>query len=175
MIFLFFSVSVSSIAILNVSSNELNEDSFPDQFTSTSLKTLDISNSTVGPEFEISSLLGLENIENLHLAGCSIESSLPDNISTLQSLVTLDFGGNALAGTIPASLGEIDSLEAIVLAENLLTGKIPASLASLQNLRILDLQSNFLSGTVPSDLASNTNLRLDVSNNLIQDSSTRRT
>jgi Leucine-rich repeat (LRR) protein len=87
------------------------------------------------------------------MAGCSIASTLPDDINDLQNLVTLDFDNNlSLSGTIPASLGEIASLQSILLGSNLLNGTIPTELAQIPNLTSLELQSNFLTGTIPTEL-----------------------
>ena len=159
-----------STEILNVSRNEIDGDTFPNRFQSTALKTLDLSFNNLNTTFNISSLTGLVNIQNIHMASCSVRSSLPDDISVLQSLVTFDFNNNLfLSGTIPSSFGEIASLEKLLLASNELTGTIPSELARLENLTILELQSNSLSGTIPAEFEKLTDLTFNYSGNSISD------
>ena len=144
----------SSIELLNVSRNEIDGNTFPNRFESTALKTVDLSFNDFNGAFDISSLMGLVNVQNLQLTDCSIQSSLPDDINVLQSLVTLNLDSNSLSGTVPSTLGEINSLQNILLAANQITGTIPSELAQLENLRILELQSNLLSGTIPIEFES---------------------
>ena len=169
--FLHFVLFLASIVveILNVSKNEIDGTTFPELFESTVLRTLDFSFNDLNETFNVSSLLGLINIQNLHLAGCSILSDLPDNMSLLQSLVILDFESNLLYGTIPSTLGEMKTLESILLGFNELTGTIPSELGALENLKILDLQSNMLTGTVPEEIKSMTDLSFNYSGNSISD------
>ena len=105
------------------------------------------------------------------MAACFVRSSLPDDISVLQSLVTLDLDSNLfLSGTIPSSLGEIPTLEKLLLASNELAGTIPSELAQLENLTILELQLNSLSGTIPTEFETLTNLQnFNYSGNSISD------
>lgn len=158
-----------NLEVLNVSRNEIDGTKFPSQIKSTTLKSVDFSFNNLHASFNISSLLGLVNVQNLHMASCSIQSSIPDDINVLQSLITLNFDGNELSGTIPSTLGEINSLERILFADNDLTGTIPSKLAQLQNLRMLELQSNFLSGNIPNEFELLTELHFNYSGNLISD------
>ena len=155
-IYIFF---LSHPEILNVSKNSIGGHAFPTRFKSDKLKTVDFSFNNLNTTFNFSSLTGLRNIQNIHMAGCSVRSRLPDNINVLQSLNTLDLDNNMfLSGTIPSSLGDISSLQYILLASNDLNGTIPSELAQLGNLTILDLQSNSLSGTIPTEFDLLTNL-----------------
>lgn len=105
------------------------------------------------------------------MASCSLRSTLPDDISTLQSLVTIDFDDNFfLEGTIPSSIGEITTLQKIQLASNQLDGTIPSELAQLKNITILELQFNSLSGTIPTEFDALKNLEVfNISGNNITD------
>ena len=149
----------SSIEILNVSQNAIGGDDFPSRFQSTALTTVDFSFNNLNTTFDLSSLTGLVNIQNIHMASCSIQSSLPNNISVLQSLATIDLDSNVfLEGTIPSSLGDISTLQKILLASNSLSGTIPVELAQLENLTIFELQFNSLTGTIPTEFGTLTNL-----------------
>ncbi|MGK3749319.1 MAG: Leucine-rich repeat (LRR) protein, partial [Bacillariaceae sp.] len=151
----------SSIEILNVSKNAIGGDDFPSRFQSSALTTVDFSFNNLNSTFNLSSLTGLVNIQNIHMASCSIQSSLPDDISVLQSLVTIDLDSNVfLEGTIPSSIGDISTLQKILLASNSLSGTIPVELAQLENLTILELQFNSLSGTIPTEFDELTGLEI---------------
>jgi Leucine-rich repeat (LRR) protein len=140
---------------LNVSSNAILNDGFPKRFGSTVLTTFDASFNNLDGPFNISSLYDLSGLQNLYMAGCSINASLPDDINQLQNLITLDLNSSLLlSGTIPASLGDIPSLQSIYLGSNLLTGTIPAELAQLANLTNVELQFNDLTGNIPSEIQS---------------------
>jgi Leucine-rich repeat (LRR) protein len=154
---------------LNVSKNQLEGVTFGDQLQSAVLKSVDLSSNNLGATFNISSLMGLTNVQHLRLASCSIKSKLPDTINALQSLVTLDFNSNMLTGTIPTTLGTITTLETVLLASNELTGTIPSELAQIQNMKVLELQSNLLTGAVPAELASFPGLSFNYSGNSIQE------
>lgn len=161
----------TELEILNVSKNAIGEDGFPSQFQSTALTTIDFSFNNLNETFNISSLTTLVNLENLHMASCSLRSTLPDDINLLQSLISIDLDSNKfLEGTIPSSLGDISSLRNILLASNQLEGTIPSELAQISDLHILELQSNSLSGTIPTEFVTLTGLEIfNISGNNIAD------
>jgi Leucine-rich repeat (LRR) protein len=154
---------------LNISRNQITADTFPTSFDSEELITFDASFNVINADFNISSFYGLINVENIHMAGCSIIASLPDDISELQNLITLDLDSNLfISGTIPASLGDIPSLSNIYLGSNLLEGFIPTELGQLLNLTNLELQLNSLTGVIPTELESLPNLVLNCEGNAIE-------
>lgn len=70
-------------------------------------------------------------------------TSLPDNMSTLKTIVDLDLSKNQLT-ELPESFGELVHLQRLDLFENKLT-ELPLSFAGLERLRWLDLKENPLS------------------------------
>lgn len=135
-----------------MSGNAIINNDFPSRFGSTVLSTFDASLNPLEGEFNVSVFFGATNLQNLLMAGCSINATLPEDIDQLQNLITLDFENNlSISGPIPTALGAITSLENIFMGTNLLTGTIPTQLAQLVNLTNLELQFNTLTGAIPTE------------------------
>merc|ERR1712238_255999 len=73
----------ANLEILNISKNVIGGDAFPNQFQSTALTTVDFSFNNLNTTFNISSLTSLINLKNIHMASCSLRSTLPNDISAL--------------------------------------------------------------------------------------------
>ncbi|CAM0948007.1 unnamed protein product [Alopecurus aequalis] len=75
---------------------------------------------------------------------------IPDEITSLGSLMNLNLSWNNLTGKIPHKIGSIPSLESLDLSYNKFSGEIPLSLSNLSYLAWLDVSYNNLSGRIPS-------------------------
>jgi hypothetical protein len=90
------------------------------------------------------SLYALDLRGNGDLAG-----TIPDTISSLQSIHYLDLSQCDIEGRIPTSMGLLTTLAHLYLDDNSLTGGIPASLSWCEELEDLRLDGNDLEGAMP--------------------------
>lgn len=75
---------------------------------------------------------------------------IPDEITSLGSLMNLNLSWNYLTGKIPHKIGSMPSLESLDLSNNKLSGEIPLSMSNLSYLAWLDVSYNNLWGRIPS-------------------------
>ncbi|XP_021726527.1 receptor-like protein kinase HSL1 [Chenopodium quinoa] len=91
----------------------------------------------------------LRYLEYLSFYDNYLNSSLPPDISTCQSLRHLDLSQNGFTGNLPDSLSSIPTLEYLDLSYNNFTGEVPATFGSFQKLEVVSLVDNFFSGKFP--------------------------
>ncbi|XP_011010010.1 PREDICTED: probable receptor protein kinase TMK1 [Populus euphratica] len=164
-----FFVGLSSIRVLALDSNPLNES------TGWSLP---------------SELADSVQLTNLSASSSNLAGSLPDFLGSMQSLSNLRLSYNRLSGEIPASFGKslmstlllnnqegggmsgpidviasMTSLSQLWLHGNSFTGTIPENIGDLSLLRDLNLNGNKLVGLVPQSLADMPLDNLDLNNN----------
>jgi Leucine-rich repeat (LRR) protein len=164
-----FFVGLSSIRVLALDSNPLNES------TGWSLP---------------SELADSVQLTNLSVSSSNLAGSLPDFLGSMQSLSNLRLSYNRLSGEIPASFGKslmstlllnnqegggmsgpidviasMTSLSQLWLHGNSFTGTIPENIGGLSLLRDLNLNGNKLVGLVPQSLADMPLDNLDLNNN----------
>ncbi|MYE99796.1 MAG: hypothetical protein F4234_06410, partial [Gammaproteobacteria bacterium] len=99
---------------------------------------------------DLSPILGLPNLEYLHLGQNLLSGPIPPELGQLGGLWYLDLSSNQLEGSIPEELGQLGNLEYLLLARNQLEGNIPEELgeiASLKSLVVLDNRA--LAGYLP--------------------------
>ncbi|XP_004295502.1 PREDICTED: probable leucine-rich repeat receptor-like protein kinase At1g35710-like [Fragaria vesca subsp. vesca] len=87
----------------------------------------------------------------IDLSSNDLEGEIPEEISSLVSLVTLNLSMNQLSGSIPSKIGNLYQLETLDLSLNRLSGHIPQSLSNMAFLCYLNLSHNKLTGRIPSD------------------------
>ncbi|XP_057961859.1 serine/threonine-protein kinase BRI1-like 2 [Malania oleifera] len=173
---LIFPSSLTSLAQLDLSGNQIT-DTIPISLSNcTNLKTLNLSFNLLtggipGSLGELSSLQRLDLSHN-HLTGrippdlanaCNslLELKLSYNnisgpipsFSLCSWLQIIDLSNNNLSGSFPDSMFQsLASLETLLLTNNFISGPFPASISYCSRLRIVDLSSNKLSGTLPPDI-----------------------
>lgn len=82
-----------------------------------------------------------------------ISGTIPQSISSYNSLKFLSLNNNSLTGTLPTILGRLTNLEKMTLSFNNVSGEIPSELGLMNNLTSLSCAGNKLRGTIPTDLA----------------------
>ena len=108
---------------------------------------------TIAPE-----IVGLTNLQYLHMDGSMLTGEIPPDIGALSQLVELEFDGNQLSGSIPKSIGQMTQLVHLSLDRNQLSGMIPIELTALPNLERLHIQRNQLSGALHAEFGNLANL-----------------
>ncbi|GKV16075.1 hypothetical protein SLEP1_g26781 [Rubroshorea leprosula] len=116
-------VNISSIQVIDLSSNHFNSPLPGWLFNLSSLVELDLSSN--GFSGQIASYL--ENLNNMR---------------------DLNLYYNDLSGPLPISIGNLSSLEILSLSQNHLSGKIPETIGKLKKLICLDLSFNSWGGVV---------------------------
>ncbi|CAN4104948.1 unnamed protein product [Withania somnifera] len=102
-----------------------------------------------GREFEYSRILGL--VKTIDLSNNSLVGEIPEEITSLMSLLGLNLSRNNLTGSIPLKIGQLRAINFLDLSQNRLSGKIPTSFSQLSHLGVLNLSYNNLSGRIPLD------------------------
>ncbi|KAK8681490.1 hypothetical protein V6N13_053892 [Hibiscus sabdariffa] len=120
--------------------------------------SLDLSHLQLAGPFPLF-LCRLPSLRFISLANNSINSYLPPQISTCQSLTTLDLSLNLISGPLPPSLAEIPTLRNLILVMNNFSGPIPPTFAYFQSIQVLNLAGNLLNGTVPAFLSNVSTLK----------------
>jgi GTPase SAR1 family protein len=89
-----------------------------------------------------SSILELDNLEELNISKCSI-GEIPEEIGRMKSLKILNLRNNNLS-CLPDALGELNNLRSLNISNNNLTS-LPKNFGRLNSLKILYLKNNQLS------------------------------
>ncbi|KAL3731237.1 hypothetical protein ACJRO7_028158 [Eucalyptus globulus] len=117
------------------------------------IKTIDLSNCKVGPEFPIW-IQTQRNILILYLSNASILGEVPHWLpDILSNIEFLDLSGNMIRGNISEIfVKKVPQLKMLLLSANNFSGDIPKSLCMSHELVYLDLSKNQLSGRLPQCL-----------------------
>lgn len=116
----------SSLAVYQVSNNQLTGEIPHEICQASSMNYFDISNN-------------------------NLSGRIPRCIGDLgRSLFVLNLKGNKFHGTIPHPYSKLCSLKMIDLSENQLDGSMPRSLANCMNLEVVDIGRNHVNDTFPS-------------------------
>ncbi|XP_054785099.1 putative leucine-rich repeat receptor-like serine/threonine-protein kinase At2g24130 isoform X2 [Prosopis cineraria] len=136
---------LSSLMILNLTSNLLN--------------------GTISPEIS-----KLSNLEQLFLSNNHFKTAIPEALGNCLNLGLLDLSHNEFSGGIPESLGKLGRLNSLFLNNNHLTGKVPSTIGQCIGLYRLDLSYNRLSGSIPPELTGLHEIRIfiNLSNNQLE-------
>ncbi|CAI5990655.1 unnamed protein product, partial [Closterium sp. NIES-64] len=114
------------------------------------------------------SISSLNSLMSLDMSGCELNGLIPAGIGNLTSLQHINLFDNQLSGPIPVEFGNLTNLSRLALSDNKLTGSIPAGLGSLIALQYLLLSNNALTFSIPDNLSSLVNLNfIDISNNAL--------
>lgn len=107
-------------------------------------------------------------LKSLHLSNVTLGwEQIPDDLFDIQSLTDLDLSNSMLGGTLSTKIGGMTNLKHLSLAENGLTGSIPSEIGLLASLEDLSLSNNYWVGKLPetiNDLNSLKSFHLDNSN-----------
>ncbi|EOY06187.1 Disease resistance family protein / LRR family protein, putative [Theobroma cacao] len=153
---------IKSLVSLDLSCNSFRGCIFDGLKNMTSLTHLDLSFNTFNssiPDW----LYNLNSLQFLSLIGNNLQGLISSAVGNMSSAVSLDFSRNELEGKIPRSMGNLCNLKSIDYSDlnnNNLTGRIPNSMGILQSLQLLHLNGNHLSGEIPLSLKNCTYLML---------------
>ncbi|KAB1221570.1 Receptor-like protein 12 [Morella rubra] len=89
-------------------------------------------------------------VYSLDLSNNNLSGEIPEDITTISSLVNLNLSMNHLTGKIPKGIGNLYHLESLDLSRNILSGFLPQELSNLTFLSHLNLSFNNFSGKIPS-------------------------
>ncbi|THF94294.1 hypothetical protein TEA_020509 [Camellia sinensis var. sinensis] len=92
----------------------------------------------------------LQFLTSLDLSSNNLSGEIPDELSSLLSLISVNLSRNHLIGMIPKKIGNMKSLNSIDLSRNQLSGKVPSSMPNLNFVGYLDISYNNLSGEIPT-------------------------
>ncbi|MED6121355.1 hypothetical protein PIB30_029342 [Stylosanthes scabra] len=141
---IFHLTNITSLQLLNLASNDLNQDSAVlHAFQNiTSIKFLDISQNLINsvPPW----LVKLHNLQVLSLSGCGLSGQVPSSLENMTSIRSLDLSHNSLSSIVPLWLGKFVNLVDLHLSNNQLYGSVPCGLSNLTSLTFLDLSRNNL-------------------------------
>ncbi|XP_065867143.1 receptor-like protein EIX2 [Euphorbia lathyris] len=194
----FFRFNFTSLAVIDLSSNNFNSTISPLLFNITNVQHLDLSGNLLRGYLP-SEVGNLEFLEVLRLQDNDLEGELPgtlmnglcnlreldlgknsfsgeirgifDNSSDCvsASLKGLDLSNNNFRGVVPDSLGKFTSLEYLYLYRNSFEGRIPEAIGRLSKLRELSVYNNLFNGTIPASLGQLSELEiLDFNNNKLE-------
>ncbi|KAJ4957756.1 hypothetical protein NE237_024867 [Protea cynaroides] len=134
-------LNLTSLTVLDVSSNYLNSSIPLWLFNISSLVSLDLSDNYFRGPFP-NVLSHMSSLQVLKLSGNQISGQLPASIGRLSTLKLLDLSGNQLNGTIPNSIGRLSELKFLILGGNPWSGVISdVHLMHLRKLRQLKISS----------------------------------
>ncbi|KAG1362340.1 receptor-like protein EIX1 [Cocos nucifera] len=163
-------INLTSLAILDLSGNDLNS-SLPDWlFNMTSLEFLDLHTNSFHGRIP-ASLGAMTSLETLYMDDNELQGEIPAALGNICNLRTLDLSVNNITGGINELLegwsrcGTV-GLEELNLKYNNLGGGLPPRIAQLTGLRKFSLAHNRMSGTIPKEIGQLSRLEsLDLSFN----------
>ncbi|PRQ30200.1 putative non-specific serine/threonine protein kinase [Rosa chinensis] len=157
------SINFTSLAVLDMSWNNLINSSFPKWiFNLSSLTKLDLGWNSFSDPF-VDEFSTLKSLEHLDLSHTGLKGQVPKFIGNLCKLKSLDLAFNyfdggiqeflnlsncGLVGKLPSSLRILKSLQHLTLRANLFNGSIPESFGQLSQLVDLDLFFNSWEGSL---------------------------
>ncbi|CAA0824280.1 disease resistance family protein / LRR family protein [Striga hermonthica] len=143
-------ISHSHIAILDISSNYLDGESYgiipPWIFQLNNLIYLDMSWNTL--EGRIPTMSNTTKLQHIDLYRNNLNSSIPQWLYSCKQLKYVSLEYNNLQDVISNSISNLTSLGTLDLSENELYGKIPREIANLCNIQTLSLSDNKLRGEI---------------------------
>ena len=104
-------------------------------------------------------------VNQIVLAGLSIQGKLSSTISLLKNLQSLTLAYNSFRATIPQAITSLSLLTILDLSNNKFSGFIPSGIEHLTNLVTFNLANNELGGTISSSFANIQSLNLLVLSN----------
>ncbi|XP_062014657.1 receptor-like protein EIX2 [Rosa rugosa] len=112
-------------------------------------------------------LFNISTLVTADFSNSGFTGSIPE-VSLLKDLETLNLQQNSLSGPFPTSIGNLLHLQALHLSENPISGSVPTSIGNLLQLRTLYLSQNSISGPLPASIGNLFHLEtLDLSQNSI--------
>ncbi|CAL8997618.1 unnamed protein product [Prunus brigantina] len=161
---------ITTLQVVDHSSNPRLQGSLPEFLNNGSLQYLDLSSSKFSG-FLPKSIGNLKMLSRLDLSGCSFTGSIPNSVANLTQLTFLDMSSNSFNSPIDSIHWEnLVNLEVLALDSNLLHGSIPVSPFSLPVLWSLGLSQNQFYGQLPefANISSNSLETLDLSGNHLE-------
>jgi len=106
-----------------------------------------------------------QRVIGLDLGGFQLQGRLPvSSIVKIQNLENLNFSRNEFEGPLPPVWGQMDNLKILNLSSNALTGNLPLEWGQMESLEVLDLSNNDLEGAMPTEWSGMVRLKsMDVS------------
>ncbi|XP_027339369.1 receptor-like protein EIX2 [Abrus precatorius] len=155
--------NITSLSVLDLSSNPFNSSIPSWLFNMSSLTNLDLFFSSLIALPPVLGRVNLYKLQNLDLSYNNITGNITEMLEALsycnnQSLQFLDLNSNHITGKLPYSLGQFNSLIRLDLSGNSLTGPIPTSIGNLSNLDSLSLKGNMMNGEIPEGIGQLTKL-----------------
>ncbi|XVF57810.1 hypothetical protein PTKIN_Ptkin07bG0012200 [Pterospermum kingtungense] len=149
-------VNLSSLAVLDLSSNGFSSSIPSWLFNMSDLEHLDLNSNDLRGKIP-QGFADMHFLRYLDLSANSLVGDIGEFTSGLSrcnncSLESLDLGYNQLGGFLPVSLGHLRNLKNLLLEHNYFLGSIPESISNLSSLESLDLSENGMKGTIPSSL-----------------------
>ncbi|EXB36040.1 Receptor-like protein 12 [Morus notabilis] len=159
---------VSTLQILDISSNQFLEGTLPEFQINNSLQELSLSSTKFSGRLP-ASLSNLRNLSTLHLSMCQFNGKLPTSMSNLTEVANVDLSFNNFSGLVP-SFSLSMKLVQIDLSYNHLTAEIPLDLFVLPWLETIQLSNNQFSGPIPEFKTTSSSLleTLDLSHNNLE-------
>ena len=144
---------LSELTFMNLSRNNLGDNSLVSLQGCWSMETLDLDNTNLSGS--IPAVLGqMTNLTYLSLSRNSLTGAIPSFLSNLTKLTNLGLQVNYFTGRIPKEIGALTKLEMLYLHTNLLEGSIPASISNCTALRQITLLENQITGKIPEELGT---------------------
>ncbi|XP_062014468.1 receptor-like protein EIX2 [Rosa rugosa] len=165
------SINLTSLAVLDMSLNNVITSSFPKWiFNLSSLTKLDLSDNFFSDPF-VDEFATLKSLEHLDLSFTGLKGQVPKFIGSLCKLKSLSLAVNKFDGGIQEFLSgfsdcSFNRMKSLDLSYCGLVGKLPSSLGILKSLQYLTLRGNLFNGSIPQSLGKLTQLViLDLSDN----------
>ncbi|GKV28877.1 hypothetical protein SLEP1_g37866 [Rubroshorea leprosula] len=159
------------LQVLDLDNNWELSGSFPEFYSHSQLRVLDVANTTFSGELLVSIRM-LSSLEYLDVSSCNFSGLVPSSIGNLTKLLVLNLLNNSFWGENVPFFSNLTQLIDINLRLNQFTfSEVPSSLASLTYLMNIDLSDNHITGHFPSWITNLTNLRqLLLGSNMLQGS-----
>eukprot|EP01117_Protostelium_nocturnum_P011066 TRINITY_DN4014_c0_g1_i1.p1 TRINITY_DN4014_c0_g1~~TRINITY_DN4014_c0_g1_i1.p1 ORF type:complete len:1508 (-),score=396.84 TRINITY_DN4014_c0_g1_i1:57-4580(-) len=156
---------MENLYFLNVSNNSISTIR-TDLMSPRFLMTLDFSSNPLRAlPFETGLFAKLVSVTDLDFSNTFINSTIPEEMGQMRSLVNFDISNSQFRGKIPDSLSRLAYLTTFNASRNALEGSIPSLSRYLE---VLDLSFNKLSGGIEERVGSLISLyHLDLSSNLL--------
>ncbi|KAL6629137.1 hypothetical protein ACP70R_028902 [Stipagrostis hirtigluma subsp. patula] len=142
-------VSSSSIIVLDVSFNQLNDDlqEPPSSTPGQPLQILNISSNLFTGQFTSTTWRGMKNLIALNASNNSFTGQIPTHFCNISpSFTVLELSYNKFSGSIPSSFANCSKLRVLKVGHNNISGELPDELFNATSLEYLSLFSNGLQG-----------------------------
>ncbi|CAI9116060.1 OLC1v1017111C1 [Oldenlandia corymbosa var. corymbosa] len=167
--------SLQSLKLLDLSGNFL-QGKFPMWLANlTNLEVMSFNQNLGFDQWELpENVSRLTKLRNMTLSSCNLHGKLPASVGNMTSLIHLELSGNFLVNQLPPELGQLKILQTLQLCNNQLEGEIPEEFCNMIELRDIDISGNMLTKLPESLLALPRVSSIDLSNNRLNGSISRK-